>query len=163
MKKILLLASFVFLLAVPAYKASAVVCTNPPTNTVPQGCTPPAGTTDPVGGTTDPVTGTGTTDPSKTTIGNCSYDKQSTQLCNPISGANDLNSLIFKVLKYMLGLIGTVAVVMIVLAGFKMVASQGNESQVKSARNTITWSIIGVVVAFLAYSLVAIVQNAILK
>ncbi len=93
----------------------------------------------------------------------CSYDQNSTQLCNPVSGANDLNSLILKILTYVLGLVGTVAVVVIVIAGFRMVASQGNESQVKAARSTITWAIIGLIVSFLAYSIVAVIQNALIK
>ncbi len=149
MKKILF--SFVLSIIFIAVSSISMVSAEPCPATGPK----PAGCTTSTPSTNTPSTSTGST--------NCSYDKNSTQLCNPISGANDLNSLIIKGLRFALGLIGTVAVLMIVIAGFKMVASQGNESQVKSAKATITWSIIGLVVAFLAYSIVAIIQTVLIK
>ncbi len=152
MKKIFLTIFMATLLALPVYSIKAAVdvpCTAP---NVPPGCT--TTTQKDTSGSTPAPAGSGNT---------CSYDKNSTQLCNPIAGANDLNSLIIKGLKFLLGLIGTVAVLMIVIAGFKMVSSQGDEHQVKSAKQTITWAIAGMVVAILAYSIVAIVQNVLIN
>ncbi|GAC1412914.1 MAG: hypothetical protein NVSMB66_3470 [Candidatus Doudnabacteria bacterium] len=87
----------------------------------------------------------------------CSFDSQSTTLCNPLPD-NNLDSIVVRALKYILGIIGSVAVVVIVIAGFRMVASQGNSEAIKGAKNSIQWAIIGLVVAFLAYAMVAIVS-----
>jgi hypothetical protein len=48
---------------------------------------------------------------------------------------------------------------MIVIGGFRMVVSQGNEHGVGQAKKTITWAIVGLIVAVMAYSIVAIVQS----
>jgi uncharacterized membrane protein YjfL (UPF0719 family) len=37
--------------------------------------------------------------------------------------------------------------------------SQGNEEAVSAAKKTITWAVIGLVIALLSFSIVAIVQN----
>lgn len=88
----------------------------------------------------------------------CQFDQQSTRLCNPLPD-NNLDSIIVRGLKYILGLIGSVAVVVIVIAGFKMVASQGNSEAIKGAKDSIKWAVIGLAVAFLAYTMVAIVSG----
>ncbi len=95
----------------------------------------------------------------------CNFDHPSVnELCNPISGINNLNDAKVKALKlfsWFLGVIGIVAVIMIVYAGARMVISAGNEEQINGAKKTITWAIIGLAVSMLAYSIVAIIENLI--
>ncbi len=50
--------------------------------------------------------------------------------------------------------IGAVAVIMIVVGAFKFVTSGGSAEQVKSAKNTILYSVIGLVIAVFAYAIV---------
>ncbi len=50
--------------------------------------------------------------------------------------------------------IGVVAVIMLIVGGFRYVFSQGDEKQVKGAKDTILFSIIGIVVALLAFAIV---------
>lgn len=52
---------------------------------------------------------------------------------------------------------GAIAVVMIVLGGLKYITSNGNADQVKSAKNTIMYAVIGLVVAIAAYAIVGFV------
>ncbi len=141
MKKLLFSIFLSIIVLLPFYSMQivrAVDCTAPG---VPVGCVPK-----------DPEPGTG----------NCSFDKDSNKLCNPLPDKN-VEDLIVRGLKYILGIIGTLAVVMIVIAGFRMVTSQGNEHAVGAAKKTITWAVIGLLVAFLAYSAVAIIQNALVN
>lgn len=60
----------------------------------------------------------------------------------------------------LLFLIGAISVIMIVIGGIKYTTSNGNADQTKSAKNTILYAIIGLVVAILAYALVDFVIDA---
>ena len=62
-------------------------------------------------------------------------------------------------MRYILGLIGIFAVLFIMIGGFRMVMSQGNEEAYGAAKKTITWAVIGLVVAVLSFSMIAIVEN----
>ena len=59
---------------------------------------------------------------------------------------NITNTLIF--------LVGAIAVVMLIIGGLRYVLSGGNSSNVESAKNTIFYAIIGIVVAILAFAIV---------
>lgn len=61
--------------------------------------------------------------------------------------------------KRFMALIGAAAVVAIIIAGFRMILSQGNEEAYGQAKRAITWAIIGVIVAILSFSIIAIVQD----
>ncbi len=49
--------------------------------------------------------------------------------------------------------IGSIAVVMIIIAGFTMVTSAGDAEAVKKAKNTITYSVIGLIFVILAFAI----------
>lgn len=72
-----------------------------------------------------------------------------------------VNSAVITVINIILGIIALVAVLMIVIGGFKYVISRGDAKAVESATKTITWAVIGLVVAVLAYAIVSIVSNTI--
>lgn len=54
----------------------------------------------------------------------------------------------------MLFLIGAISVIMLIIGGVRYVISGGESSAVQSAKNTILYAIVGVVVAILAYAVV---------
>jgi len=54
----------------------------------------------------------------------------------------------------LLFIIGAVAVIMIILGGIRYTTSNGDASQVTAAKNTILYSVIGLVVALLAFVIV---------
>lgn len=54
----------------------------------------------------------------------------------------------------MLFLIGAISVIMLIIGGIRYVISGGESSAVQSAKNTILYAIVGVVVAILAYAVV---------
>jgi len=48
-------------------------------------------------------------------------------------------------------LVGAIAVIMLIVGGIRYVLSQGDQSAITSAKNTILYAIIGIVVAMLAF------------
>jgi len=75
----------------------------------------------------------------------------------------DLRANITRVINLMLFLIGAVAVIMIIIGGIKYVASNGDQGSVQSAKNTIMYSVIGLVVAILAFAIVNFVVSTFMR
>ena len=70
------------------------------------------------------------------------------------AGQTSLGDQIKAVINVLLFIIGVVSVIMIILGGIKYVLSNGDSSQITSAKNTILYAVIGLVVALLAYAIV---------
>jgi len=68
-------------------------------------------------------------------------------------------SIFQKITNILLFLIGAIAVIMLILGGIRYVISGGDQAQVTSAKNTILYAIVGIVVAFLAYAAIAFVTG----
>lgn len=51
-------------------------------------------------------------------------------------------------------IIGIIAVIMLIFGGFQYLTSAGNQEKVKSAKNTILYAIIGLVIAIFAYAII---------
>ena len=86
--------------------------------------------------------------------------------CPSISGngnKNDLMATINTIINVIIGVIGFVAVVVIILGGVQYTTSAGDPGKVKKAKDTILYGIIGLVVALLAYAIVNFVLTSILK
>ena len=66
----------------------------------------------------------------------------------------DLVANIRTVTNTMLFAIGVVAVIMLIVGGFRYVFSAGNSTNVNAAKDTILYAVIGIVVALLAYAIV---------
>jgi hypothetical protein len=60
----------------------------------------------------------------------------------------------------LLFLLGAVAVVMIVIGGMKYTTSNGDSAAITSAKNTILYSVVGLVIAIMAYAIVNFVVAA---
>lgn len=72
----------------------------------------------------------------------------------------DIRKLIEIATNVLLFIIGAVAVIMIIIGGLRYTTSNGDSGQVTSAKNTILYGVIGVVVALLAYAIVNFVVSA---
>lgn len=70
-------------------------------------------------------------------------------------GQNIVNTMLF--------VLGIVAVVMIIFGGFKYVTANGDASKISSAKNTILYSVVGLVVAIMAWGIVTFVVNQVIK
>ncbi|MES2876056.1 MAG: hypothetical protein V4678_01145 [Patescibacteria group bacterium] len=63
------------------------------------------------------------------------------------------------VISTLLVVIGIVAVIMIIVGGIRYTLSNGDASQIKSAKDTILYAVIGLVVAIMAYAIVNFVVS----
>lgn len=68
-----------------------------------------------------------------------------------------------KVINLLLFIIGVVAVIMIIYGGIQYTTSAGDTGKVTNAKNTILYSVVGLVVALLAYALVNFVLKTFLQ
>ncbi|HET7529233.1 MAG TPA: pilin [Candidatus Saccharimonadales bacterium] len=65
-----------------------------------------------------------------------------------------INSIVHTVVNLLSAVVGIVAVIMIIVGGFRYVTSGGNDTSVTAAKNTILYAIIGLVVVALAQIIV---------
>ena len=77
------------------------------------------------------------------------------------STPTDANVVIKNVTNIMFFIIGAIAVVMIIYSGIRYTTSAGNPAGVTAAKNSLIYSIVGLVVAILAYAIVNFVVTRI--
>jgi hypothetical protein len=75
------------------------------------------------------------------------------------SKGDDALSLIRIVVNTALFVLGMVAVIMIVVGGIRYVTSGGDASSIKGAKDTILYSVVGLIVAIMAYAIVDFVTK----
>ena len=83
-------------------------------------------------------------------------EQQNSSVCTGQNSAPDMIEIVINTALYVLGM---VAVLMIVIGGIRYTTSGGNSAQTKSAKDTILYAVIGLVVAILAYTIVNFVLN----
>lgn len=76
---------------------------------------------------------------------------------DPAAAATQTQDVISKALNIFSVVIGIIAVVMIMIGGIKYVTSQGDSGQVNSAKNTILYAVIGLVIAMISQLIVRFV------
>jgi len=74
-------------------------------------------------------------------------------------GGNDIRSTVESVLSTVLSYLALAAVVVIVIAGIRLVVSSGDEGAVDKAKKTILFAVIGLIIILLANAIVSIVAN----
>lgn len=74
-------------------------------------------------------------------------------LCNNSSGSG-LFSIIRTIIQVMLIIGGIIAVIMIILGGIRYTTSNGDQADVKAAKDTILYAIVGLVVTISGYAIV---------
>jgi hypothetical protein len=70
------------------------------------------------------------------------------------AGTDSATSMATIIINTMLFILGIIAVIMIILGGIRYTTSDGDASRVKAAKDTIMYSIVGLVVAMLAFAIV---------
>lgn len=81
--------------------------------------------------------------------------------CDPTAsqGGQSLPELAALIINILSWVVGAVAVIMLIFAGFRYVTSGGDENGIKGAKNTILYAIIGLVIVALAQIIVNFVLN----
>ena len=69
------------------------------------------------------------------------------------------DGLIKTVVNVLLWAVGILSVIMIIFSGFRYITSAGDASKTKSARSTLIYSVVGLIVAIMAWAIVNMVIN----
>ncbi len=84
-------------------------------------------------------------------------------ITNPLgSSTQTITNVLTGIIKWMLGLVGFLALIALIIGGGRMIIDFGNEEQVRKAKMTITWAVIGLLVVILSYAIINIVSTQIL-
>lgn len=70
------------------------------------------------------------------------------------SNTTSLTTIITNIINVLLFIAGALAVIMIIIGGFRYMTSNGEQAHIKAAKDTIMYSIVGLIVALLAYAIV---------
>lgn len=84
------------------------------------------------------------------------------QVCldNPLTGAPTSippQEFIGRIIKAILGIVGSLALVMFVYGGFNWMTAAGNAEKVEKGKQILVWATIGLIVIFTSYALVKFV------
>lgn len=81
-------------------------------------------------------------------IGNCSAKTPTISA----GFANIANTMVF--------LVGSLAIIFVIVSGIQMALSMGNPKRVEQARQSLLYSVVGVIVAIMAYAIVTFIAGA---
>jgi hypothetical protein len=79
--------------------------------------------------------------------------------CTPTSGVKDINSVIKTALRIFQSVVGLIAVIMMITAGLRFITSSGDSAKVTSARNTLLYGAVGIVVVALSEVIIQFALN----
>ncbi len=71
----------------------------------------------------------------------------------------DAFSLVIAIINFILGFVSLAAVIVIIIAGIRLIISQGNEEQKNTAQKSILYAVIGLIVVILSRIIVMIVVD----
>lgn len=89
----------------------------------------------------------------------CQPGATSAVLCNPIAGgdnpATNLKEFVLKSLIVFASFTTVIPIMAVVFAGFRMLIAQGNAESIEKAKETLTWTIYGFILAISSYIIIA--------
>lgn len=81
-------------------------------------------------------------------------------LPNPL-GTTNINEFAARIINYILGLVGTISLVLFIYGGLIWMTSAGSADKVKKGRDVLVWAVIGMAVVFLSYMMVKFVMQGV--
>lgn len=88
---------------------------------------------------------------------------QATNQKAKLAATDDPAFLVGNIIKYALGFVGTIFLVLIIYGGFLWMTAAGNDQQIEKARKILTSSTVGLLIVVLAYALSLFIINVILS
>jgi hypothetical protein len=82
---------------------------------------------------------------------------------NSTSAQQSASILLLRATQILLGLAATVAIFFIVYGGFTMIRARGEEDTIKKGKETLTYAVVGLILAILSYSVVVNIANLIFQ
>jgi|GEM_PF-7066491 len=89
-------------------------------------------------------------------LGRLNSDREATLV---ISNSNAENNLVFRIIRLIAMLVGTVAILLYIVAGYFMIFSMGDENSLTKGKQIVTYTSLGLVIAFTAYMIVQLVMG----
>ena len=80
----------------------------------------------------------------------------------PSGVPSDFDSAILNATNWILGFVGMIAVLMIIWGGVTYLTSAGDEEKAKTGKKTLSYAIMGLVIAGIAYAVVKVIVTTIL-
>lgn len=88
------------------------------------------------------------------TYTNSALAASTVELNNPLGSGTTVQSVVGRVINAILGVVGSLTLLMFVYGGITWMTSSGAPEKVKKGRDIILWSIIGLAVIFFSYAMV---------
>jgi hypothetical protein len=66
----------------------------------------------------------------------------------------ELGVIIARIINFLLGIVGAIAIIMIVVGGFRYIVAGGDMKATQSAKGTITFAVVGLVIVLLSVAVV---------
>ena len=88
---------------------------------------------------------------------NCGGDNE---LCNPL-GTSNVSSIVGRIIKAFLGIIGTISLIMFIYGGLMMLTSAGKAEQIKKGQQTLVWASLGILIVFASYAILKFVFSVV--
>lgn len=79
--------------------------------------------------------------------------------CDPTAQTKNVNSVLRTSINLLSIVVGVIAIIAIIIGGLKFIMSQGDSAGVSSAKNTIIYAIIGLIIVAMAQFIVRFVLN----
>lgn len=78
--------------------------------------------------------------------------------CNPLEGTvGTLSEAIIIIIRYLLSIIGIISLIFMVISGIKYMTSTGSEEKIKSAKEALYSSALGLAIALAAYGILEVI------
>lgn len=84
-------------------------------------------------------------------------------ISNPLKGNADFGHVITVVINFLLAFAGAIAVLFLIIGGFRYVISSGSPDQVEAAKKTILYAILGLIIIFIAFVIVQVILTQVLN
>jgi len=78
---------------------------------------------------------------------------------NRVTSYGELIDLIILIARWMFGILMAVGLLYLIYAAFRYLLAQGDDDKITEARKALTWSIIAIVIGFLAWGLIGLVES----
>lgn len=90
---------------------------------------------------------------------NCNGDGSG--LCTEAKGGDTLTPRLNGIIEVLLFIAGVLAVIIIVVSGIKYMTANGNKSTIESAKSTLIYAVVGLIVVIAAYAIVEFILGKI--
>jgi len=79
------------------------------------------------------------------------------------SQGNKSPGFIDRIIQFALQTLGTLAILMMIVAGYFLIASEGDENRIQKGKNIVFYTVIGLLVAFISYALVQFILSILFR